>query len=268
MKVVKQDGMGWGIQVQEDAACGELICEYLGEVIDEEEMERRLKAQKERNPNDNEHYIMELESGLFIDAKMKGSLSRFINHSCAPNCTVAKWNVAGMARLGIFANRAIPKGSWLSYDYKFATNEKRTFSCRCGAKACRGSLAPKSAEEKAAELEQGPEGCTTQLKGAARKALLKKSRLMQRQNWRRADKALEAKMKRLNQTARTVPGDSTHEISAGPLKKLYPVPFVIVICCCCCTSPTSHYLYETTTSSALATQNLSQLWFSTVLKPA
>jgi hypothetical protein len=36
-------------------------------------------------------YIMELDTNTVIDARYKGNVSRFINHSCDPNCALFKW---------------------------------------------------------------------------------------------------------------------------------------------------------------------------------
>ena len=38
-------------------------------------------------------YFMEINNALAIDARTKGNLSRFINHSCDPNCELQKWCV-------------------------------------------------------------------------------------------------------------------------------------------------------------------------------
>jgi len=38
-----------------------------------------------------------------IDAGPKGNYSRFMNHSCQPNCETQKWNVNGDVRIGLFA---------------------------------------------------------------------------------------------------------------------------------------------------------------------
>ena len=40
-----------------------------------------------------------------------GSMARFINHSCRPNCRTEKWLVNGETRIGIMANEKIPKGT-------------------------------------------------------------------------------------------------------------------------------------------------------------
>ena len=47
-----------------------------------------------------------------IDAGPKGNYSRFMNHSCQPNCETQKWTVNGDTRVGLFAVCHIPAGGW------------------------------------------------------------------------------------------------------------------------------------------------------------
>jgi SET domain-containing protein len=62
---------------------------------------------------------MTFEKGLIIDAT-RGSICRFVNHSCEPNCKVEKWTVNGEPRMALFAGEAgIMTGEELTYDYNF-----------------------------------------------------------------------------------------------------------------------------------------------------
>lgn len=47
-----------------------------------------------------------------IDAGPKGNSSRFINHSCSPNCETQKWTVNGDVRIGLFALCDIEAGEF------------------------------------------------------------------------------------------------------------------------------------------------------------
>lgn len=38
-------------------------------------------------------YLCEVQKDLTIDATFKGNCSRFLNHSCDPNCNLEKWSV-------------------------------------------------------------------------------------------------------------------------------------------------------------------------------
>ena len=62
--------------------------EYQGEVLNYAEFERRTERYAK---NSNEHfYFMALNADQIIDATRKGTESRFINHSCDPNCETQK----------------------------------------------------------------------------------------------------------------------------------------------------------------------------------
>lgn len=139
-KPKREGGKGWGLVPVEAIAKGELVHEYIGEVIDGDEKEKRLMEWSKEHPNDPNFYIMALTPGWFIDARTTGNLSRFINHSCSPNCVLLPINVRGYMRCGIFALRDIQPNEFLSYDYHFDTQDGDKFLCRCGSPACRGTM--------------------------------------------------------------------------------------------------------------------------------
>uniref|UniRef100_H3HAU7 Histone-lysine N-methyltransferase n=1 Tax=Phytophthora ramorum TaxID=164328 RepID=H3HAU7_PHYRM len=120
---------GWGLRLLESATAGQLVIEYVGEVINEEEKERRLLDHAKNSPEDKNMYIMELGKGEYIDARFKGSVSRFINHSCDPNCHLLKWRVKGVNRIAITALKDIEPGTELSYDYQFHTKQAMEWKC-------------------------------------------------------------------------------------------------------------------------------------------
>lgn len=133
---------GFGLRVLEPVKAGQLVIEYVGEVILEEEKERRLLDHAKNTPDDKNMYIMELSKGVYIDARFKGSVSRFINHSCDPNCHLLKWRVKGVNRIAITALKDIKPGEELSYDYQFHTKQAMEWKCHCKSKKCRGTMAP------------------------------------------------------------------------------------------------------------------------------
>ncbi|CAN4113290.1 unnamed protein product [Withania somnifera] len=87
-------------------------------------------------------YMCELRKGFTIDATFKGNLSRFLNHSCDPNCKLEKWQVEGETRVGVFAAQSIEVGEALTYDYKFVQFGPEV-KCHCGASNCQGYLGSK-----------------------------------------------------------------------------------------------------------------------------
>lgn len=58
----------------------------MGEVIDQHEMIKRMKTKLYMNNN----YMVQLRHDEIIDATRKGNITRFINHSCDPNCVAEK----------------------------------------------------------------------------------------------------------------------------------------------------------------------------------
>jgi SET domain-containing protein len=68
---------------------------------------------------------MQLGPGRFIDARTKGAITRFINHSCEPNCRIEIWTVEGKRRIGVYAIKDVPAGTELTFDYKWKPSANR-----------------------------------------------------------------------------------------------------------------------------------------------
>ncbi|KAK6944313.1 SET domain [Dillenia turbinata] len=140
IKVVKTEHCGWGVQASETINKGDFIIEYVGEVIDDALCEQRLwdmKFSGEKN-----FYMCEIRRDFTIDATFKGNSSRFLNHSCDPNCKLEKWQVEGETRVGVFAARSIEVGEPLTYHYRFVPFGPEV-KCFCGASNCQGNLGTK-----------------------------------------------------------------------------------------------------------------------------
>ncbi|MDB6146390.1 MAG: protein containing domain-like protein [Spartobacteria bacterium] len=82
-----------------------------------------------------------------INAAIGGNESRWINHSCQPNCEAIEED----GRVFIDALRNLRPGEELFYDYALQIDEPRSVEeekeheCHCGASNCRGTmLAPES----------------------------------------------------------------------------------------------------------------------------
>lgn len=141
---------GKGLRAMEAIQQGDLITEYVGRAIRKGYLDMLFK----RYRNERMLYIMALDNDTYIDARKKGGLARYINHSCEPNCIVNRWKVRGLNRAGIFALRDIAVGEELSFDYKWDRKRGRApTKCHCLTPSCRGTLeVPKSMEED--ELER------------------------------------------------------------------------------------------------------------------
>lgn len=78
---------------------GMFVMEYVGEVLDQRDFKKRVKEyayDKQRH-----YYFMALRADEIIDATQKGNFSRFINHSCDPNCETQKVSCLGTRYLTI-----------------------------------------------------------------------------------------------------------------------------------------------------------------------
>ncbi|KAK7743780.1 hypothetical protein SLS53_003799 [Cytospora paraplurivora] len=141
VEVVKTADRGYGVRSNRCFEPNQIIMEYTGEIITQAECERRMNEKYK----DNEcYYLMAFDQNMIIDATT-GSIARFVNHSCSPNCRMEKWIVHGQPRMALFAgDRPIMTGDELTYDYNFDPfSAKNVQKCLCGSVNCRGVLGPK-----------------------------------------------------------------------------------------------------------------------------
>ncbi|CAN1328789.1 Histone-lysine N-methyltransferase ASHR3 [Linum perenne] len=140
IRIVKTELCGWGVEAAEPIKKGDFVIEYIGEVISDAQCEQRLWDMKYRGVHN--FYMCEIRKDFTIDATFKGNTSRFLNHSCDPNCILEKWQVEGETRVGVFAARSIQVGDPLTYDYRFVQFGPEV-KCYCGAANCQGYLGTK-----------------------------------------------------------------------------------------------------------------------------
>jgi SET domain-containing protein len=120
---------------------GTRVVEYTGEKINWKEVWRRY-PDDDAEGEQNHTFLFEIDDKYVRDANHGGNSSRWINHSCNPNCIV----VGEDDRIFIEARRTIKPGEELNYDYNIQLEErhtpavKRRYLCRCGARGCRGTL--------------------------------------------------------------------------------------------------------------------------------
>lgn len=130
---------GRGVFAREFIPAGTRLIEYRGERITSAEGDARYPY----DPAVPYHtFLFEIEDDLIVDAGRRGNMSRWINHSCDPNCDA----VIEDARIYIESVRDIQPGEELTYDYNFVLEErhtpaaKRRFPCVCGVPGCRGTM--------------------------------------------------------------------------------------------------------------------------------
>ena len=85
-------------------------------------------------------YYMSLGPDQLIDATEKGNASRFINHSCDPNCETQKWTTGSTCSIGIFSIHDIQEGEELTFDYQFERIGNASMPCFCRSPKCRRML--------------------------------------------------------------------------------------------------------------------------------
>ncbi|KAI9740134.1 MAG: hypothetical protein M1818_004885 [Claussenomyces sp. TS43310] len=147
VEVIKTLDRGYGVRSNRCFEPNQIITEYTGEIITEAECDRRMN--EEYKDNDC-YYLMSFDQNTILDATEKGSIARFVNHSCEPNCRMVKWVVGGKPRMALFAGeRPIMTGEELTYDYNFDPfSAKNVQECRCGSANCRGILGPRPKDQK------------------------------------------------------------------------------------------------------------------------
>lgn len=111
----------------------EFVYEYVGDVIGPTSFAKRMKDYHKEGIV--HFYFMALDKEVvgplclpcagssltlraqYIDATKRGGKGRFLNHSCNPNCYVAKWTVGKKMRMGIFAKRDVKANEELTFNY-------------------------------------------------------------------------------------------------------------------------------------------------------
>ncbi|KAK4346551.1 hypothetical protein RND71_032890 [Anisodus tanguticus] len=153
LEIYKTETKGWAVRAREAILRGTFVCEYVGEVLDEEEADKRRNRygtegcgyflEIDAHINDMSRLI-EGQSPYVIDATNYGNVSRYINHSCLPNLVNYQVLVESMdhqlAHIGFYASRDILAGEELTFDYRYKLLPGEGSPCLCGSSNCRGRL--------------------------------------------------------------------------------------------------------------------------------
>lgn len=148
LEIFKTKSMGWGVRSRNYIMPGSFICEYIGELLDENEADKRIGK---------DEYLFDIchgksqEDDFALDAANCGNVGRFINHSCDPNVFAQKVSYdhddERMPHIMFFAGKRIIPGQQLMYDYNYtkvrvcdANGNIKSKACHCGSRKCKGKL--------------------------------------------------------------------------------------------------------------------------------
>lgn len=117
---VRRSTAGLGLYTTIPRKKDDLLVEYTGERISEDEADRR-----------GGKYLFTLGEGRVLDGKDRKHLGRYANHSCAPNCYAELDEEPG--RVYLRAKRALAAGEELTYHYgrTYFDDYIKPYGCRC-----------------------------------------------------------------------------------------------------------------------------------------
>lgn len=119
---VKRGLAGLGLFAGEDIKKGEIIIEYIGNILTKEEADKKTSSQ----------YLFEVSRNKTIDGTPRWNIARYANHSCDGN---AESDVT-KGRVFVKAIRNIKEGDEIVYDYgeEFVQEHIGPHGCNCTAK--------------------------------------------------------------------------------------------------------------------------------------
>ena len=112
---------GWGVFTKVPISKNTLIVTYDGELIDHKESFKRETKYLKRG----EIWCFTINRRWVRDGNVDGSVARFINHACKPNCYS---QIVGKD-IWIRAAKNIKAGEELTYDYY--TDGEQVIQCHC-----------------------------------------------------------------------------------------------------------------------------------------
>lgn len=117
---VRRGSAGLGLFSTIPFSKGDLVIEYTGKTITNDEANER-----------GGRYLFELNNKYTIDGKGRENISRYINHSCRPNC-YPELN-EDETRIFIYAKKKIFPGEEITYNYgkDYFKRIIKPIGCKC-----------------------------------------------------------------------------------------------------------------------------------------
>ncbi|CAH2061469.1 unnamed protein product [Thlaspi arvense] len=171
LEIFKTESRGWGVRSLSSIPSGSFICEYVGELLEDKEAERRtgndeylfdignkydntlaegmskLMPGMEKEKEEEDGGDGGETTGFTVDAAKKGNIGRFINHSCSPNLyaqnVLYDHEDKRIPHVMLFAMDNIPPLQELTYHYNYMIDQVRDVNgnikkkiCYCGSSEC------------------------------------------------------------------------------------------------------------------------------------
>jgi SET domain-containing protein len=133
---------GRGVFASRNIRKGTRVIQYIGELIDKEESNRRgLELFEESQTTGGASvYIFDLNEHWDLDGNKEYNDARLINHSCEPNAEM----VNEEDELWLFALRDILPGEEITFDYGYDLEHFMDHPCECGKPSCVGYIVSQS----------------------------------------------------------------------------------------------------------------------------
>lgn len=113
------------------------VVEYKGRLLNTEQANKRLSR--------GSRYLYEINSRWTLDGTPRSNISRYINHSCNPNCQTTTVK----RRVFVFTLRNIKPGEEITYDYGIDYFKNVIGRSRCQCSRCRKRRAKRARELRA-----------------------------------------------------------------------------------------------------------------------
>jgi len=115
---IKKSSSGLGLYSNIEIKKGSFVIEYTGNLITTEEANKK-----------GGKYLFEINSKWTIDGTKRENISRYINHSCKPNCIAY---IVGK-KVKIYSLKNINPGEELTYNYgkEYFDEYIKPYGCKC-----------------------------------------------------------------------------------------------------------------------------------------
>ncbi|XP_048333487.2 probable inactive histone-lysine N-methyltransferase SUVR2 isoform X5 [Ziziphus jujuba] len=149
------EGKGWGLRTLEHLPRGAFVCEYVGEIVTDVELQQRY-MQSVGIEKPVYHVLLDAgygsegvrkdEESLCLDATYYGNVARFINHRCSDASLIeipveVETPDRSYYHVALFTTRKVNAREELTWDYgidfEHHNRSMRAFRCFCGSSYCR-----------------------------------------------------------------------------------------------------------------------------------